>query len=385
MAALAEKTKLPAEDASERRETIQLDLAWLSRFLWHSMAVSAWKKVPGTGARYSLRVNPSSGNLHPTETYVALRGFAGMDDGLYHYRADRHAARASQPRRLDAAACPRSRDSLGGGVATDRRTDLDLLARSLEVRRTRVSLLLPRFGPRDDEPACWQRAHWDCPAARWPTSAICASLARSAWPKAMKLPWHFSSFLRRTLRLNFPSRPYEPIAGVPNELSAEEVRYDCFSGFTPRRFCPTPRGRCRAFPWPIQIIAAGHAPLSDPSRDAPLGLTVRRRRSALDFDARTPPMERRRIGTASGLRDAGLARGLAWKFWRRFNAGSKEAPISWRFISTFIACAIASPASIVGTSETESSNNYISAMCSASRLFSASNSPSRETHVSQFP
>src|ERR1700688_1731753 len=91
MAALAEKTEQPIEDPSECSEIFQPDLAWLSRLLWHSMSVSAWKKVPGTGARYSLRVNPSSGNLHPTETYVALRAFTGMDDGLYHYRADRHA------------------------------------------------------------------------------------------------------------------------------------------------------------------------------------------------------------------------------------------------------------------------------------------------------
>src|SRR6266481_6545150 len=90
MAALAEKTVSPAGDAQESCGT-QLNLTWLSRFLWHSMAVSAWKKGPGTGARYSLRVNPSSGNLHPTETYVALRSFAGVDDGFYHYRADRHA------------------------------------------------------------------------------------------------------------------------------------------------------------------------------------------------------------------------------------------------------------------------------------------------------
>src|SRR5271169_2039046 len=91
MAALAEKANSAAGNLSERREAIQLDLNWLSRFLWHSMAVSAWKKVPGSGARYSLRVNPSSGNLHPTETYIAVRAFAGMEDGLYHYRADQHA------------------------------------------------------------------------------------------------------------------------------------------------------------------------------------------------------------------------------------------------------------------------------------------------------
>src|SRR5579872_2915036 len=91
MEALAGKTKLPAGNSSEGRERIQLNLDWLSRLLWHSMAVDSWKKVPGSGARYSLRVNPSSGNLHPTETYLALRSFAGIEDGLYHYRADRHA------------------------------------------------------------------------------------------------------------------------------------------------------------------------------------------------------------------------------------------------------------------------------------------------------
>ena len=36
-------------------------------------------------------MNPSSGNLHPTETYVAPRAFTGVEDGFYHYRADRHA------------------------------------------------------------------------------------------------------------------------------------------------------------------------------------------------------------------------------------------------------------------------------------------------------
>src|SRR5690349_12882196 len=59
MARLAEKMKLPGEDAPDIGEKFQPDLTWLSRLLWHSMAVSAWKKVPGTGARYSLRVNPS--------------------------------------------------------------------------------------------------------------------------------------------------------------------------------------------------------------------------------------------------------------------------------------------------------------------------------------
>src|SRR5579862_8905204 len=90
IAGLSEEMNQPATNPSGSCENTQLDLAWLSRFLWHSMAVSSWKKVPGDGARYSLRVNPSSGNLHPTETYVAVRAFAGLEDGLYHYRADQH-------------------------------------------------------------------------------------------------------------------------------------------------------------------------------------------------------------------------------------------------------------------------------------------------------
>ncbi len=55
------------------------------------MAISARKRVPHADYHYSLRVNPSSGNLHPTEVYLALRGFADLADGLYHYRADLHA------------------------------------------------------------------------------------------------------------------------------------------------------------------------------------------------------------------------------------------------------------------------------------------------------
>src|SRR3984893_6780233 len=97
MGALGGRTEVASEDDSAGRDAIRLDAIWLSRLLWHSMAVSGWKKIPRTGNRYSLRVNPSSGNLHPTETYLALRGFTGVDDGLYHYRADRHALEHRSP------------------------------------------------------------------------------------------------------------------------------------------------------------------------------------------------------------------------------------------------------------------------------------------------
>ncbi|MGQ0553108.1 MAG: SagB/ThcOx family dehydrogenase [Planctomycetota bacterium] len=66
-------------------------LPLLGALLRNSMAVSAWKQVLGTDVRYSLRVNPSSGNLHPTEIWLALAGLSDVPDGLYHYDVRHHA------------------------------------------------------------------------------------------------------------------------------------------------------------------------------------------------------------------------------------------------------------------------------------------------------
>ena len=63
---------------------------FLSELLFHSAAISASKLVPSTGDRYALRVNPSSGNLHPTEFHFVTRGLKGWPDGLYHYRPSSH-------------------------------------------------------------------------------------------------------------------------------------------------------------------------------------------------------------------------------------------------------------------------------------------------------
>jgi len=65
-----------------------LDLRTLSRLLEYALALSAWKQAGG--ARWALRANPSSGNLHPTEGYVLIAGVAGLDAGLYHYAPREH-------------------------------------------------------------------------------------------------------------------------------------------------------------------------------------------------------------------------------------------------------------------------------------------------------
>lgn len=63
-------------------------LAGLACVLELSLALSAWKQY-GT-ARWALRCNPSSGNLHPTEAYALVVNLPGLADGLYHYNAEHH-------------------------------------------------------------------------------------------------------------------------------------------------------------------------------------------------------------------------------------------------------------------------------------------------------
>ena len=63
----------------------------LGDVLRHASGLSAWKQ--SGASRWALRVNPSSGNLHPTEAYVIAGVTAGLGGaaGVYHYAPDRHA------------------------------------------------------------------------------------------------------------------------------------------------------------------------------------------------------------------------------------------------------------------------------------------------------
>jgi SagB-type dehydrogenase family enzyme len=82
---------LPAISDVEAMPPIADGAVFLSRLLFDSAAISATKQAP-SGTRYALRVNPSSGNLHPTEFHFITRGLSGWPDGLYHYRPSSHMA-----------------------------------------------------------------------------------------------------------------------------------------------------------------------------------------------------------------------------------------------------------------------------------------------------
>lgn len=54
-----------------------------------SFALSAWKQYGPD--RWAMRVNPSSGNLHPTEAWLVCQGLEGIADGVHHYAVREHA------------------------------------------------------------------------------------------------------------------------------------------------------------------------------------------------------------------------------------------------------------------------------------------------------
>ena len=79
---LYEKDALPAQP---------LNLETLADFFRYSLALSAWKQYGSS--RWALRINPSSGNLHPTEAYALLPPLSGVSDAptLCHYVSELHA------------------------------------------------------------------------------------------------------------------------------------------------------------------------------------------------------------------------------------------------------------------------------------------------------
>jgi SagB-type dehydrogenase family enzyme len=67
-----------------------LSLESISLFFRYALSVTAWKRFHATA--WSLRANPSSGNLHPTEGYAVLPAIDRLGDApaVYHYAPKEH-------------------------------------------------------------------------------------------------------------------------------------------------------------------------------------------------------------------------------------------------------------------------------------------------------
>jgi hypothetical protein len=148
-------------DPDSRTPPRSLDAHSIGEFLRCSMGLSAWKQY-GT-SRWALRVNPSSGNLHPTASArrAQHRRISPLFDGPVGMEAVRHVALGAEGQPFEWKPAPhrdvrdleRARVSLRGERACARRTmcssgpcpqtpapfvfrgvDVDSLARGLEVR-----------------------------------------------------------------------------------------------------------------------------------------------------------------------------------------------------------------------------------------------------------
>jgi SagB-type dehydrogenase family enzyme len=75
----------------EKLKSSELSKNKISRLFFDSSAISAWKKTGST--KWSLRVNPSSGNLHPTEVYLLSGPVQGLmkSPSVCHYAPLSHA------------------------------------------------------------------------------------------------------------------------------------------------------------------------------------------------------------------------------------------------------------------------------------------------------
>ncbi len=78
-----------------------VDRRSISQFFYDSLALSAWKAVPQS--QWSLRVNPSSGNLHPTEGYLITNAVSGLLDSpcICHYAPYEHGLEIRRPLHAD--------------------------------------------------------------------------------------------------------------------------------------------------------------------------------------------------------------------------------------------------------------------------------------------
>lgn len=68
--------------------SVNPDLSSVAALFELAMGLSAWK-VYGN-SRWALRNNPSSGNLHPTESYLLGSGIQSLAAGVYHYHSYAH-------------------------------------------------------------------------------------------------------------------------------------------------------------------------------------------------------------------------------------------------------------------------------------------------------
>lgn len=80
-------------------KTQEISLKSIGSLLELSLGLSAWKSF--NNSSWALRMNPSSGNLHPTEAHLILPEMEGLKSGVYHYDPFHHQLELRRPAPAD--------------------------------------------------------------------------------------------------------------------------------------------------------------------------------------------------------------------------------------------------------------------------------------------
>lgn len=241
---------------------------WLSQLFYYSAAISASKKAP-SGYRYALRVNPSSGNLHPTEFHFRTRALADWPDGCYHYRPSSHMAE----QRATGSAGP-------DGPITILLTSLAWReAWKYRSRAYRYCLL--------DIGHAWQSLALAARSMGLEARALghfCDSDVSRAWGLADEWPMLLMQLSGNALPLGASAETAPPhwIGGTPNPLSAVQIPYPLIDEIHAATSLPPHIGPIAAVEPPPRGQGSIQLGPQDSSSE-PFGLVARRRRSALDF------------------------------------------------------------------------------------------------------
>ncbi|TAJ24955.1 MAG: SagB/ThcOx family dehydrogenase [Planctomycetota bacterium] len=283
--------QVPSSDGAARydevlrgaaREPSAPSAALASELCFDSLAVTAWKQAGD--ARWALRANPSSGNLHPTELYLALGPEWGLADepALWHYAPREHAlerlatcTRESWRRAFDGCApgsallVPTSipwREAWKYGLRAWRYCQHDL-GHALAA----LGLAAHAQGWRVDELAEAELAPLTV-AAGWPARGperelpdlalvLAPGASSRAQPRLAELEWRAGG-------------------ARPNELSAEHVDWEAIDALE-EALARAPRASAeRAEHAPALVLASSPCTRS-------FRAVARTRRSAVDMDGRT--------------------------------------------------------------------------------------------------
>lgn len=278
----------PAPDAGK-----ELTLAGLGSFLELSLGLSAWKAVGNH--RWSLRMNPSSGNLHPTEGHLVVPGLPDLAGGVFHYDPLGHAL--ERRARLSAEQVSRMETHFGGpgflvalstifwreswkyGERAYRYCNLDaghaLAAVAFAARLHDWQLTcLNAVGDREIRAVLgFDRTRWRTLEEEHPEMMGWVSVRRTAGavPQTLPSPW---------------VQAFESIdfSGTPNALSPKAVDWSIIG----RTAAAAEKPVTQPEPCELDSLPESLTPAADSSAAA----VIRRRRSAVSYDpTRTIPSE----------------------------------------------------------------------------------------------